>query len=143
MKFRMLRNKFLLSVLFFALALGVCTPVVFAGETYVTGTVDHVESSLPALHKAAQAGDLDEVKRLLASGAAIDGAADSYYHNCTALALAIISKQVKVAGYLIDQGANIHVRTCEGDTALEVAAHGGISLFGSVLLIWLWCSFGS
>lgn len=121
MKFRFLKSRLLASGLAFGVICGACSPVVFADTTYVTGTVDHVEHKLPALHQAAEAGDLNEVKRLLASGAAIDGTADSYFKNNTPLMWAIIHEQTIIAKYLVDQGANVNKPNYSGQTSLNAA----------------------
>lgn len=125
MKFRFLKSRLLASGLAFGVICGACSPVVFADITYVTGTVGHVEHKLPALHQAAEAGDLSEVKRLLASGAAIDGIADSdFYYANTPLIWAIGHGQTIIAKYLVDQGANVNKPNRNGSTPLLFAVKG-------------------
>jgi len=80
---------------------------------------------LPALHKAADSGDLEEVKRVLASGAIIDEPGPAYNRSRTALGFAVLNNHTDVVKYLIDKGANIHVVDDEQDSALSLAASRG------------------
>lgn len=63
----MLKTRFLAGALAFAAALGAYSPVAFA-DGFVT-----VMEYVPLLSIAAKQGNVDEIKRLLASGADIEG----------------------------------------------------------------------
>lgn len=74
------------------------------------------------LHDAVKAGDLDEVKHLIASGADVN--APDKFHNLP-LYWAATRGHVAIAEELIAHGANINAKDRSGATALHVAASTG------------------
>ncbi len=75
-----------------------------------------------ALHRAAQNGDLDQVRTLLAAGALVDEAGTQ---GRTPLMAATAATQLEVARALIAAGANLEARDDADNTALFFAASGG------------------
>ena len=77
---------------------------------------------LTPLHRAARAGDLSEVNRLLSSGAA-PNAKDRYTR--TPLIYAAREGNSDVAATLVANGADVHARDKYGSLPLHYAAKGG------------------
>ena len=83
-----------------------------------------------ALWDASQAGDLDEIARLLAGGAEVDVLVSMYVPNgdivqSTALYAAAGDGQLDAVRLLLDRGADPSLATSIGFTALINAAMGG------------------
>jgi len=72
------------------------------------------------LHLAADSGDADEVRRLLAGG--LDVNLRSAPVGFTALHVAADQGEVEVARVLLEYGAKVDLRDSEGDTALYLTA---------------------
>jgi len=81
-----------------------------------TGDAD--EYGLTALHRAAERGDIAEVRRLLAAGADVNAA--GAMDGCTPLHLA--AEHEAMAAFLIRNGADVKARAVFGDTPLHLAA---------------------
>jgi len=79
--------------------------------------------TLNGLHKAATVGDLDGVRRALASGAPIDSIEET--HGNTALMLAAYNNQLSVVEWLLASGATVDARCYDSNTALMKAAWSG------------------
>jgi uncharacterized protein len=75
------------------------------------------------LHRAAMLGDLDGVRKALASGAPIDGIEKQ--HGNTALMLAAYNNHPSVVDWLLASGATVDARDHEHNTALMKAAWSG------------------
>ena len=84
-----------------------------------------------ALHRAAIAGQADEVKRLLKAGADAE-ARDQ--NGWTALHWAATLGKAAVATALLEHGANVTARAKDGTTALHWAAQEGKAAVVTVLL---------
>jgi ankyrin repeat protein/predicted methyltransferase len=74
------------------------------------------------IHEATAAGDLSKVRALVESDATLLESKDE--SGQTPLHRACLSKQVAVANFLIDKGANVSARDNEGMTPLHVASRG-------------------
>ena len=83
--------------------------------TYV-GTVPQTsQSDLTPLHAASEKGDLEAVRRLLATGSAVNA---TLPNGWTALGYAVANHRVEVAELLLSQAADPNIRFQYGDTAL-------------------------
>ena len=76
----------------------------------------------PALHQAAQKGDLERVKELLAAGEFVD---QEDAPGRTALYFAAFFGHTQIIETLLKQGANINHRDCNDWTPLHDAIMGG------------------
>jgi len=83
------------------------------------------------LIKAVTYQDLDKVKELV--GAGVDVNYKEQRYGNTPLVMACQYNLVDVAKYLLDHGANIHLRTETGHTPLMAAASGSEELFNLLL----------
>lgn len=72
----------------------------------------------PPLHAAAQSGDLEEVKALVASGVSVHSVNSQ---GATPLHWAAFKGHVAVARYLLSQGADVNALTNKGSTPLRLA----------------------
>lgn len=81
-------------------------------------------SEYAALHKAAEAGNLDRVKQMLSEGADVNAKDE---HSLTALHWAARTGNTDIVRLLLDQGADIKVKSDSHDraTALHYAAMNG------------------
>lgn len=78
------------------------------------------QASSDALHKAAERGDLDEIKKLLAANADINS--QDGKDGETPLLRAITRSQTEAAKLLIESGADVNLgRKRDGQTPLEMA----------------------
>ncbi|MBI3117898.1 MAG: ankyrin repeat domain-containing protein [Candidatus Hydrogenedentes bacterium] len=110
------------------------TPLIIAGESKrweATALLWALGSSYN-IHHAAGAGDLRMVQRLIETD-------KSYLESPTAiggtpLLSSIASKQVEVARYLLEAGANPDAVVIEGDTALTMAVDSGLPEMVDLLL---------
>ena len=93
-----------------------------AAETVGLTMVMDVVAPLSPLHEAAQAGNLDEVRRILAASAPLDGAAAN---GGTPLHYASAMGHTNVISALLEAGADADVRARQGLTPLHMAAAGG------------------
>ncbi|MBN1974174.1 MAG: ankyrin repeat domain-containing protein [Sedimentisphaerales bacterium] len=75
------------------------------------------EQPSKSLHKAALAGDLAEVKRLIAEGADVN----KLESNSTALHIAVSNNRKDIAELLLEKSANIDIQDETGRTALYIA----------------------
>jgi ankyrin repeat protein len=89
-------------------------------------------ADLPALHKAAREGRIDDVKALLAAGASVDERDPST--GATALCVAAASGQNEVVKLLLSLGADVNAESKDGDTALMWAAQSPQSPILKLLL---------
>jgi ankyrin repeat protein len=80
---------------------------------------DGTEDKNWELVKAAEQGRVDELLRLLASGADVRGVIGGNY---TALMAAAHFRQLDAAKKLLDKGADVNVVAADGQTALMCAA---------------------
>ena len=80
------------------------------------------EEQANSLHKAAAAGDIEQVKKLISEGANID-AKDK--QGRTPLHNAAANGRMEVAELLIEKGANVNALHNSGGTPLHVAVNGG------------------
>jgi len=81
-----------------------------------------------ALDFAAQQGDLESAKILLAAGADINA---PHPEHGSALIIAIASGHEDLARFLIDQGANVNVKDGWGITPLHYALHKGVLILNN------------
>lgn len=72
----------------------------------------------PPLHAAAQSGDLDKVKQLVASGISVH---EVNSQGATPLHWAAFKGHVDVAKFLLSKGAKINALTNKGSTPLRLA----------------------
>ena len=86
---------------------------------------------LDAVHAAAMAGDIDGLKRILASGADPDLSDPT---GQTPLIAAALEGEAAAAALLIERGADVDARTGNGLTALHAAAYAGEAGVASLLL---------
>jgi ankyrin repeat protein len=97
-------------------------PCLFVLSSLLPGVVDAQSSpQVEPLHEAAFAGDLDEVRRLLEEGAAVD-IPDG--EGRTALMWASFNGHTSVNALLLEKGAAINTREATGRTALMYASSG-------------------
>jgi ankyrin repeat protein len=89
-------------------------------------------SGWTALQHAAEDGKLDDIKALLAAGAAIDARSPTVYDGATAFEIALQFGQPEAAKLLLDRGASIAGAT--GTNALALAARDGDDELLDVLL---------
>jgi ankyrin repeat protein len=75
------------------------------------------------IHKAAETGNLDEIKGLLANTPTLIEEKDENGH--TPLLVAARGGQIEIAKYLVDKGADIKAVNARGNTALHLAAWAG------------------
>eukprot|EP00240_Pyramimonas_obovata_P012863 CAMPEP_0118939506 /NCGR_PEP_ID=MMETSP1169-20130426/29109_1 /TAXON_ID=36882 /ORGANISM="Pyramimonas obovata, Strain CCMP722" /LENGTH=252 /DNA_ID=CAMNT_0006883797 /DNA_START=735 /DNA_END=1490 /DNA_ORIENTATION=- len=85
------------------------------GELADDGTAETYE-----LRVAAAAGNIDEVRELLAQKVDVNGA-DPNANGCTALHSAIFGHHVEIVKLLLEHGADVHAETITGQTTLAVA----------------------
>lgn len=81
-------------------------------------------SQVPSLHTAAGEGDLQEVKRLLASGEPVNVQITGRwqtYEGQTALMWAAMHGHAEVARFLLDSGADPSIRDANGQNAMYYA----------------------
>jgi uncharacterized protein len=104
-----------ISILAFAICLG------------VTG----VKVNAAALHDAAQTGDVDKVKQLIAQGDDVNSRDEN---RETPLIEAALADQPSAAAALIEAGANIEARNDRGFTALHASAYSGSIRIAALLL---------
>ncbi|MEM2677506.1 MAG: ankyrin repeat domain-containing protein, partial [Thermofilaceae archaeon] len=71
------------------------------------------------LHKAAEEGDLQRVKKLVENGANVN-AKDEY--GSTPLYLAVLNGHLELARFLVEKGANVNAKDIVGWTPLHIAA---------------------
>ena len=89
-------------------------------EIYPAG--NNVSVSSTPLHRAAQNGNIEEVRRLLENGADVNAQANN---GSTPLHAAAEKGQREVVQLLLDRGADIEVRDMFGDRPLHTAAEEG------------------
>ena len=89
-------------------------------EIYPAG--NNVSVSSTPLHRAAQNGNIEEVRRLLENGADVNAQANN---GSTPLHAAAEEGQREVVQLLLDGGADIEVRDMFGDRPLHMAAEEG------------------
>lgn len=93
-------------------------------------------SHVPSLHSAAGAGNLQEVKSLIAAGTPVNmqitGAWDAYQGQ-TALMWAAWHGHADVARFLLDNGADPSMRDASGHTAKDFAEMDGNDLVLQIL----------
>jgi ankyrin repeat protein len=77
-----------------------------------------------SLHEAAEKGDIDRVKALIAAGADIHARNEGFYGR-TPLIAAAREGHAAVAELLIDEGADVNARQITGHTSLQQAAWRG------------------
>ncbi len=65
-----------------------------------------VKTSLDSLLDAAEAGNLEEVKRLVAEGADIEERQTEWGHQDNSLQIAVVNGHIEIAKYLLSQGAD-------------------------------------
>lgn len=82
------------------------------------------------LMRAAEAGDITNLRRMIADGSQVNAADKS---GLTALMRAVKSKQVKAAAELITAGADINAEARNGWTALSLAVKSGSPLIISLI----------
>ncbi|WP_370630205.1 ankyrin repeat domain-containing protein [Xenophilus sp. Marseille-Q4582] len=84
------------------------------------------ETAMPPLHQAAQANDLNALRRLLATGAAVD-ARDA--QGRTALLAATHANQIEAARLLIEAGADVNAKDAIQDSPyLYAGARGHLEI---------------
>ena len=104
----------------------------FVVNFLVSGVVGAQPSAqVEALHEAAFAGNLDEVKRLLEEGAAVDVPDPD---GRTALMWASFNGHTAVDALLLEHGAAIDAREMNGRTALMYASSGPFAATVGLLL---------
>jgi hypothetical protein len=81
-----------------------------------------VSGCAPALHSAAEDGDIDKVRTLLKEGANVN---ETDSDGITALYMAALAGRTNIIRVLIDAGANVNIKTSWGDTALHKVAYNG------------------
>jgi ankyrin repeat protein len=86
----------------------------------------------PLMH-AAQMGDVDEMKDLLARGANIDANSDTIYNGSTPLLIALQFSEAEAAMLLIERGASIAGSI--GPLAIALAARNGDMVLVEYLLV--------
>ena len=84
------------------------------------------------IHEAARTGDLDRVRTLLQANGGVVDVADE--RSCTPLHFACDGGHRELAGFLLDQGAEITARDVDGDTPLHWAAIRGRTETARLLL---------
>jgi ankyrin repeat protein len=84
---------------------------------------DMAEQDKEAVVKAAERGDLDEVRRLVQQNRELLGALwrNSQWEYLSPLTAAAKGGRVEVLWYLLDEGADINLRPPDGYTAVELA----------------------
>ena len=83
------------------------------------------------IHYAAKSGSVEQVKRLIAEGAAVDEKDDN---GATPLIIAAYSGQGDVAAFLISEGADVRAKDSNDTSALHAAAIGGYKGVAELLL---------
>src|SRR5438270_10957434 len=106
------RNRFLVVG---AIAFGLLCPATHAAE----------------IHDAVKAGNLAEVKRLIADGVNID---EQDSDGQTALHIAVIEKRMEIVPWLLEQHASVHAAMRNGDTPLHVAGRHGRPRIAAMLI---------
>jgi len=81
-----------------------------------------VSGCAPALHSAAEDGDMDKVRTLLKEGANVN---ETDSDGITALYMAALAGRSDIIRILIEAGANVNIKTNWGDTALHRVAYNG------------------
>lgn len=90
-------------------------------------------NDVPAIMVAANSGNVEAVKKLLEKGANVNARSTMYY-NSTALMEIAANRDVAMASYLIDNGANVHLVDSFGDPAINWAAYYGDVPFVDLLV---------
>ena len=96
--------------------------------TYTYYTIVYRYANMSELLRAARAGNVQEVKRLIESGADANGR--SLYKNLrneTPLHVAASSGSLEMVKYLVEHGADINCKTTFNHTALHKAVRSGSS----------------
>jgi len=95
----------------------------FSAQLYDTDSIKRLRIegvSATDIWTAAREGNLDEVKRSLAAGTAVN--AREPQGGATPLNISAVFGQAKVAAFLIKQGADVSIANNDGNTALHLAS---------------------
>jgi len=107
----------------YLLSEGENTPRNLAETLGEIGIVRFLDEQLCSLHRAALAGDLDTVRRLILHGGV---EVNSLNHNGEmALHLALAQGHLSVVRFLVDVGASLREKNASGRNAEEIAASSG------------------
>jgi len=101
------------------------------GMLIVLGVFAGFAADAGPIHDAAEAGKVNEVRRLLDSGADVDGASDA---GLAPLHAAAIWGHRDVAELLLSKGADVNARDGNGMTPLHFAANGDHRNLSAVLV---------